>query len=308
MAKRILISGATGLIGSAIFQALSKRGDVPVALSRNTASVTSKLGADALAVEWDLRSPEKWAGEINRADAVVHLAGASLMEKRWSPEYKEKILSSRINGTSAIVDAIARSDRKPECLVSASAIGYYDEKSPDELNENSPAGSGFLSRVCAEWEAQAARSESFGVRNVRVRIGVVLDRRGGALPSMVMPYKYFVGGYLGSGRQWLSWVHIEDLVNIFLYALDNQSIRGPVNATAPNPVTMKEFSRHISRVFARPSWLNIPDWLLNIAVGEAASTITEGARVLPEKLISSGFVFKYSDAGEALKELSRQQS
>jgi uncharacterized protein len=289
--QRVLITGGTGFVGHALVDALRGRGDEPIVVSRS---------ADPPAVTWD--AVER---EVGRADAVVHLAGEPIAGGRWTPGRLETIRSSRVESTERIAAAIQRASRKPRVFVSGSAVGIYgmrhDEK---ELDESSPVGEDVLARIVVAWEGAAGAARSAGVRVVHPRIGVVLGREGGALPKMVAPFRWFVGGTIGNGRQWVSWVHLRDVIRALLFAIDCEALIGPVNVAAPAPVTMETLTRCIGRALHRPAALRLPPLALRIALGDGlAQMLLSGQRVLPRKLLDSGFVFDFPGVEAACADL-----
>lgn len=305
MGQQIIITGATGLIGSYITQKLSSRGDQIIIFSRNPESSQNELPGAKDYVKWDSFSEGgKWESYLDGADAVIHLAGEPLIGELWSDEYKEKILKSRQLGTRGLVRAIEKAAVKPKSFICASAIGYYGSSEDDSIfTEKSPAGMGFLAEVCKKWEAESAEVDKLGVRRVNVRVGIVLDKNEGALEKILTPFMYYMGGTVGSGDQWVSWIHNRDVANIFIHALDNETLTGPLNGTAPNPVRMNEFAETLGGILNRPSWLKIPETPIKAAIGEASVPVTEGIRVLPERTLESGFEFEFIYLREALKNL-----
>lgn len=277
---RVAIAGASGLIGTQLTQQCAERGDEVVKLPR--------LGT----APWSVES----------ADAVVNLAGANIAGRRWNAGYKQEIENSRVLSTRALVEAISRAARKPRVLVNASAVGFYGPRGDELLDESAPAGADFLARVVQAWEAEARRAK---VRAVQIRTGVVLSRQGGALQQMLLPFKAFVGGPIGSGKQWFPWIHIADEVAAILSCIDRESLSGPVNLVAPGIVTMKEFAKALGRALHRPSWAPVPAAALRIAMGEAAEALASGQRAVPKKLLESGFQFRYPELAPALADLLR---
>ena len=274
---RVVVAGASGLIGTHLSKALRARGDEPVALPR--------LGTGPWSVEG--------------ADAVVNLAGASVAGKRWTPEYKKEIEESRVRSTRALVQAIAAAARKPRVLVNASAVGYYGGRGDEPVDESAGPGADFLANVVRQWEAEAQRAP---IRSVQVRTGIVLSKKGGALEKMLPPFKAFVGGPIGSGKQWFPFIHIADEVGAILWCIDRE-LTGPVNLVAPGVVTMKDFAKALGRALHRPSWAPVPAAALKILLGEFASSILEGQRAVPKKLLDSGFRFRFPDVDSALRDL-----
>lgn len=296
---RVFVTGATGFIGQQLVRSLLARGDQVVALARDVDRARQILGAVRFA-EGTPANPERYAEALKGCQAVFHLAGEPLLGRRWSPEHKRAIRESRVAGTRGLVEAIARSGEQP-VLVSASAVGYYGASGDEVLDESSGPGNDFLARVCADWEAEAAKAEDL-TRCVRVRIGVVLGLEGGALRQMLTPFRFFAGGTLGSGRQYVSWIHQSDLLALFLWLLSTD-IRGVVNATAPHPVTMRELSRALGRALHRPSLVPIPSLAVKIALGEASGAVLDGQRVLPKAALAHGFAFRFDTLDAAMADL-----
>jgi uncharacterized protein len=274
---RVVVAGASGLIGGELSRVLRERGDEVVALPR--------FG----------KAP--WS--VEGAEAVVNLAGASVAGKRWTAAYKKEIEDSRVLTTRALVEAIARSARKPRVLVNASAVGYYGGRGDEVLEEGAAPGGDFLANVGRQWEAEAQRAP---VRSVQLRTGVVLSARGGALSKMLPPFKAFVGGPIGSGKQWFPWIHIADEVGAILWGLD-RDVSGPLNLVAPGIVTMKDFAKALGRALHRPSWAPVPAAPLRILLGEIADVLLEGQRAVPQKLLQSGFRFRFPEVDAALRDL-----
>ena len=235
-------------------------------------------------------------------DGVVHLAGENLMSARWTNKHKEEVRKSRILSTKLFVDAIPTLKNKPRVFIAASAVGFYGN-SEFEVDETSPRGSGFLAELVEDWENETARINEYGIRSANVRTGIVLDKNEGALAKMLLPFKFFVGGPLGNGKQWMPWIHADDLANIFLLAVDNENIRGPINGVSPNPVSMNEFAKTLGRVINRPAFFRVPSFMLKIILGEAAQTVLSGAKVKPNEVLKSGYSFYYEKLESALKEI-----
>jgi uncharacterized protein (TIGR01777 family) len=242
-----------------------------------------------------------WEGALDGADGVINLTGESIAAGRWTQRRKDTIRLSRIKTTQALVAAIAKAKEKPKFLLNASAVGYYGPHGDEVLTEESGPGNDFLSRVCVEWEEEAKRAESYGLRVIRLRTGIVLGRGGGALAKMVPPFKLFAGGPLGTGRQWMSWIQIADEVGLILFLMDNPDAHGAVNATAPNPTTMKEFCKTLGQVLGRPSWAPVPAFVLRLLLGEMADMLLTGQRVLPAAAQRLGYSFHYPTLYEALQ-------
>lgn len=301
--KRIIITGATGLIGRKLSQKLFEAGHQVIVFSRNASSAKNILRKDFVYIDWDYRKNDNWIERISSADAIVHLAGINLFAKRWNKTFKEEILASRKETTKALVDAVKRSQAKPEIFVSASGVGYYGDCGDTLLDENSPVGDDFLAEVCRVWESEAAELEMAGVRRVSVRTGIVLSKEDGALKRMLLPFKLFIGGPLGNGKQWFPWIHIDDIVGIYFYAIENQNLSGAVNAASPNLCTMKEFAKTLGKVLHRPSLFQVPEFALKIAIGEAGKVVLMSQRVKVNKLLDSGYKFKFENLEEALRNL-----
>jgi uncharacterized protein len=289
---KVVIGGANGLIGRALARALRARGDEVVSLVRRPTAAGEML--------WDGRSVPP--GVIDGADAAVNLSGANIGARRWTDAFKKEIVESRVESTHAFVEAIAAARRKPRVFVNASAVGVYGGRGEEEVTESSAPGDDFLAGVCKASEAEAARAESLGVRTVLLRTGVVLSREGGALKQMLPPFKAFVGGPIGSGKQWLPWIHLDDEVAIILWAIDG-TVRGPVNAVAPAPVRMKEFARSLGRALHRPALFSVPPLVLRLGLGEMAEVLLEGQRAVPRKALDGGFRFRYPELDHALRDL-----
>ncbi len=283
---RVFVTGGTGLVGSVLIPRLRERGDAVVALTRRPEQAKQALGEQVTIVAGDPMQTGPWMDAVESCDAVVHLAGEGIFNRRWSAEFKQLLRDSRIKSTENVVAALGKSPRRqdgsPKVLVNASAIGYYGPHGEEEITEESPPGSDFLALTCVDWEKAARKAEQAGVRVVLLRVGVVLAKHGGALAKMLTPFKMFVGGPVGSGRQVMSWIHIDDLAGEILFALDHPEVTGPLNGTAPHPVTNKEFSKALGKVLHRPSFMKTPGFMLRVMLGEVAGVITTGQRVLPK--------------------------
>jgi uncharacterized protein (TIGR01777 family) len=294
---KIFLTGGTGLIGGHLIDRLRERGDNIVLLTRRAETARARFGDTCQIVEGDSLKPGDWQEAVADCDAVINLAGESIFGRRWNDEFKAILRDSRVKTTDHVVDAIGRRPEAPsggrKVLVNASAIGYYGSLGDEEVAEEHPPGDDTLGRLCVDWEKAAQRAEPLGVRVVRMRIGVVLDRAGGALKQMVTPFKLFAGGPVGSGRQWMSWIHHADLAALFMFALDNASATGAMNGTAPEPVTNKQFSKALGRALHRPSFLPTPKFALRVMLGGVAEVITAGQRVLPKKALALGYQFRF---------------
>jgi hypothetical protein len=277
-----MVAGGSGFVGGHLVDALRARGD--------SVAVAS------------LRDPDAAARACERADVVVNLAGAPVA-KRWTGARKAEIRRSRVESTRALMDRIAKFERKPLAYISASAIGYYGTSLTQTFVETSPPGTDFLARVCEDWEREANRATDLGVRVAVVRTGIVLGPDGGALPMMLPPFRFGLGGRLASGAQWMSWIHIDDLIDAYLHAIDGTA--GAINATAPEPVTNAEFTQTLAEVVRRPAIVPVPEFALKALFGEGALILTEGQRVLPERTLASGYRFRYPELEPALRSLLR---
>ncbi|MBI2835122.1 MAG: TIGR01777 family protein [Acidobacteria bacterium] len=302
----IVVTGGSGFLGSALTRWLASQGHDIVILTRSLPDgQTETAGSTRIRRSgWTLEGDGRWMAHVQDANAVVNLAGESIGEGRWTATKKRRIHDSRVAATRQVIAAIERATRPPQVLISGSAVGYYGDRAAERLTESSSAGHDVLARVCIDWEREAARAEPHGVRTVLVRTGLVLDRAGGALQRMLLPFRLFGGGPLGSGRQYWSWIHREDWVALVNWALEREDLTGPVNATAPHPVTNAEFSTALGRVLRRPSWLPAPAFALRLALGEMAEALLLGSqRVIPERALDRGFEFRYREVDAALKEI-----
>lgn len=304
--KPIIVTGATGLIGSRVVKALKSKNYRVVVFSRNAEKAKNQVPDADHWVTWTDRSEDQWSAELDGCFAVIHLAGASVAGKRWTESWKKEIRDSRVNGTRLLVEAMAKAKVKPEVFISGSAIGLYGPSDDRQLTESAPAGHDFLSRVGVEWEAESLKAEKLGIRTVLIRTGIVLDANEGALKEMMLPFKFFAGGPVLPGTQWFSWIHVADEVGIILHSLETPDLSGPVNATAPNPVTMKTFSSLLGKVVSRPSWFPVPGFILRLVKGQVAEVLTTGQRVIPEKITRAGYQFHFNDPEKALRDLLKK--
>jgi uncharacterized protein (TIGR01777 family) len=296
----VLVTGGTGFIGSALVERLAKENHRVLLLSRRPQALRTASQGIVQAVLWDGKTIGSWARRLEGVDAVVNLAGESIGGKRWTRRRKVLLVDSRIEPTRAIVAAIGSVEKKPAVLVNASAVGYYGDVENGDVAETHPPGIDFLARLCERWEKEALRAEECGVRVVRMRFGVVLETGGGALKRMIVPFRFFVGGPLGSGRQWFPWVHRDDVIGAITFSLMNPSISGPVNVTAPDVVTMSEFARALGKAMHRPTWVRVPAFVLKVVLGEMAGTVVSGQRVVSRKLLDAGYTFRYPKLDGAL--------
>ena len=297
---RVIVTGATGLVGRALIRSLLADGHEVTRLVRGGAQGFRAPGTAA--VHWDPERGEIDAKELEGHDAAVHLAGESIAEGRWDDEKKRRILESRVKGTRLVAEALAGLNEKPKVLVSASAVGFYGDRGDETVREESASGTDFLSEVCREWEKATLAASQAGLRVVHLRIGVVLSAEGGALPKMLTPFKLGVGGRVGSGRQYMSWITLDDLVAVIRRAIEDESLRGPVNAVAPRPVTNAEFTKALGHVLGRPTIFPVPAFAARLAFGEMADALLlSGVRVEPARLSEAGHQFKYTEIEGALR-------
>ncbi len=303
MNKRIIITGATGLIGQHLYKKLSEKEYEIIILSTDTTKSKQLFPKANEHINWNVLLTDDGLKSLKNIFAVIHLAGASISGKRWSNKYKKTILNSRVSTTRELLSAFKKCVEKPEVFVSSSAIGYYGSSLTDEFDESSAAGKGFLADVCKQWETEAAKAVDLKMRYVGIRTGIVLANDGGALSKMILPYKLFIGGPIGSAKQWMSWIHIEDLINIYIEALENPELSGAINAASPNPVRMNEFSKTLGKILKRPAFFKVPSFIMKALLGEASSIILEGQKVLPLKLKTGNFHFRFSNLENAVNDL-----
>ncbi len=298
--KQVVIAGATGFIGRALCKDLCKDYKV-IALSRNAGRAGQSIGDFAEVFEWDGITAGTWIRHVNGAFAVINLAGDSIASGRWNRHKKETILNSRLDAIGAIIAAIKQVENKPSVVIQASAIGYYGSRGNQQLNEKSPPGEGFLADVCKKVELSAGQIENLGVRLAIIRTGIVIGSGGGALPNLAKPFRFFLGGYPGSGKQWFSWISLHDQIRAIKFLMENEKQQGVFNLTSTQPVTMKELCRSIGGILHRPCWGGIPAFVLRPALGEMADEmLLTGQKVLPEKLLDAGFEFEYPEIEDAL--------
>ena len=295
-----LVTGATGFVGKKLLSRL----DHPVVLSRDVSAARARLGSGVRVFAWDpLREPAP-PDALADVDVVFHLAGESVADGRWTAAKKTRIRDSRVLGTRHLTDTIRRLTRRPQVLVAASAIGYYGDRGDEILDETAPPGRDFLSEVCAAWERESQAAAEAGVRVVNVRLGFVLGKDGGALPRMLTPFRLGLGSPLGSGRQWMSWIHVDDVVGLLLLAAQHPDLQGPLNATAPHPATNREFTKALGRAAGRPTLLPaVPAVALRLALGEFASMLLASQRVLPRRAQAASYKFAHPHLDEALQSL-----
>lgn len=294
---KILINGASGLIGSALQASFKEKGYELLFASRNPAK-------DEKHVQWDADTgfSDDDLERLEGLDAVIHLAGESISGLRWTEEKKKAIRDSRVIGTRTMIEAFDKLKKRPKVFISGSAVGFYGDRGSDEMTESSAAGKTFLSEVCKEWEAESRRAEDLGIRTVLLRTGIVLSKDGGALGTMLTPFKLGVGGVIGDGDQWMSWVSLVDVVEIINFALENENLRGAINVTSPNPVTNEVFTKTLGNVLYRPTFLPLPEFAVHMVFGEMGDALLlDSTRVIPKRLADAGYKFKYPELRPALE-------
>jgi uncharacterized protein len=304
---QVFVTGGTGLIGGRLVNRLLERRDRPVVLTRREATAEKMFGKSCRIVEGDPMKAGPWQDVAAECDAVVNLAGENLFHHRWNDQFKALLTDSRLQTTAHVVEALGRKPRRedgsPKVLVNASAIGFYGPHGDEELTEESPPGSDFLAALCVEWEKAARAVEAFGVRCALTRIGIVLDKQGGVLAQLRTPFSMGMGGPVGDGRQWMSWIHHEDMTGALLLALDNNQAVGPLNAIAPNPVTNRDFATAFGKALHRPSFMPTPRFVLRVMLGESADVVTTGQRVLPKRTMALGYSYKFPQIDAALADV-----
>ena len=298
---RVIITGGTGLIGRALSASLVADGYEVVLLSRDP-STAPETEAGARVVGWDARTADGWLDLADGACAIVNLAGASL-RRFWTPRNKRLILESRLNVGRAVVDAVERAASQPGVVIQASGAGCYGPREDEIITEDAEFDTGFLGRTAEAWEASTAEVEGLGVRRAVIRTGVVLTMEGGAFPLLVLPFRLFVGGPLGSGDQWLPWIHLQDQVRAIRFLMETESARGPFNLAAPNPVTNTRFSALLGQVMHRPSFFRVPSFLIRVALGEMSTVVLDGQRAVPRRVSELGFEFRFPELKPALRDL-----
>ena len=300
---KIAIIGGTGLIGIALSKELKNRGDEILLISRDSHSAKSKNKFAVKYFKWDYKTHQHLTVQINNYDAVINLTGEPITGKRWNNSYMDELRNSRIEITKYVAEAICNCSEKPKVFISSSATGFYGNVKNEILNENSNSGNDFLAKLCVDWENASEKVATENIRLVHIRTGVVLTKEGGALKKMLLPYRLFLGGPLGNGNQWFPWIHIQDEVGAIIFAIANDKIKGPINLTAPIPVKMKDFSKFLGKVLNRPSFFNVPKLALRMVVGKVADVLVSSQRVLPQKLLDSGYKFKFVEVEDAFKDL-----
>lgn len=298
---RVVITGGTGLIGSEVARELGSAGHEIVVLTRNPTA--AELPSNTRAVQWDGKTATGWSNLIDGDTAIVHLAGESIAAGRWSEGKKRRIRESRVESGKAVLAAIRQASGKPRVLLQGSAVGYYGPCGDEVVTESHPPGGDFLASVCADWEGSTAEAESLGVRRAVLRTGIVLSPKGGALPKMALPFRLMAGGPLGSGRQWMPWIHIADEVGAIRFLIEREDARGPFNLAAPRPLTNRDFSRALGKALRRPSFAFAPSLALRAVLGEMADMLLYGQRAVPHRLMEMGYAFRYPEALPALRNL-----
>ena len=307
---KVVIAGGTGVIGRDLIANLAGAGYEIIVLSRYPDKHRGAM-PDGVQVEyWDGAPNGEWAGLVDGADVVVNFAGENLagegfLPERWTAAKKRRLRQSRIGPGQAIVKAIAAAERKPKVLVQSSAIGYYGPRADELITESEPPGNDFLASIAVEWEACTEAVEALGVRRVIVRTGLIQTLESGPLTRLYLPYKLFGGVYFGNGRQYWSWIHLDDVIRAIRFLIENEQAQGPYNLTAPNPVTCREFGKTLGKVMGRPSYMPVPGFALKLVIGEVATIVIDGQRVLPKKLEELGFFFQFSEVEKALQDIIR---
>ena len=296
---RLVVTGASGFIGMPLCAALLEHGHALTLLTRGSPR-DANTGTKRW-LHWTPGTLRDWDAALDGVDGVINLAGEPIAEKKWSRTQRRRIEKSRIDATQCLVQACAKAKQRPKFLLNASAIGYYGPRGDDIVTEETPPGDDFLGRLCKAWEAEAQKAADLGMRVVCLRTGIVLGPDGGALAKIAEPFKFFLGGPLGSGKQWMSWIQLEDLIRLILLLIDNPLAQGPFNATAPNPVQNNEFGKALGKAIRRPSWARVPAFLLRLTMGDMAEMLLTGQRVVPAAAEKLGFKFRYPDLPEALE-------
>lgn len=294
---KVLITGASGLIGKALQRSFAEKGYEMLLASRSEAK-------DEQHIQWNAETgfAEEDLKRLEGLDAVIHLAGEGIAGLRWTEDKKKAIRDSRVFGTRTMIEAFAKLEKKPKTFIAGSAIGFYGDRADEEMTEASSAGKTFLSDVCKEWEAESRRAEDLGIRTVLLRTGIVLSKDGGALATMLTPFKFGVGGVIGDGKQWMSWISLDDAVGVSNFALENENVRGAVNNVAPNPATNEEFTKTLGEVLYRPTFLPLPEFAVHMVFGEMGDALLlDSTKVIPKRLKDAGYEFKFTELKAALE-------
>ena len=307
----VLITGGTGLIGRALSTDLLAAEHRVTVLTRDPEKRADGLPSGVIPVRWDGQSPEGWSHLIDESDAIINLAGQSIageslfaiLTRRWTEEQMKRIRQSRLYAGNTLVAAIRMANKKPAVFIQASAVGYYGPRGNEVVSESAEAGTDHLADICQSWEDSTREVEQMGIRRAIIRLGLAFTTAGGILPVMLLPFRLFVGGPLGSGKQILSWIHIQDVVKAIRFLLENQDAQGAFNLSAPNPVSNAEFGRIAARVLRRPYWFPVPGFALKLVLGEKSSLVLDGQRTIPQRLLGAGYEFKFADLDRALEDL-----
>lgn len=302
MDRKIIITGATGLIGRKIAQTLLENKENVIIFTRNPERAKIIIKGAKEYVYWNYEHIEEWQKYIEDSYAIIHLAGENIISKRWNNKVKQNIYNSRVLTTRALVYAIGETKKKLQHFISASAVGFYGN-CDKEVDEYSESGKNFLANLVYDWENESKQLKKYGVRVVSIRLGTVLSKEGGAFPKLTTQFKFFLGGTLGKGNQWFPWIHIDDAVGIFIFALNNHDITGALNAVSPSEVRMKDFSKILGKILNRPSYIKIPKFILKIIFGEATEFLLSSIKVFPRRTLEYGYKFKYESLDDALKNL-----
>jgi len=309
MKKRILITGATGFVGRPLSIALAETGYEVVALSRRRAEAQEIFAGRVKVVEWDATTASRWSEWVDGALAIINLAGDNIGAGRWSEKKKKVILESRLNAGAAVTEAIRGAEHKPEVLIQASGVGCYGDRGDELLDDDSSNGTGFLADVARKWEASVREVAEIGVRLATIRLGVVLGTHGGVMSRLIPPFRFFVGGHPGSGRQWLPWVHIDDVIGVVRFLIESADCEGPFNVTAPEPTRSKDFYNLLGKAMHRPAFFPMPAFALKLALGEmAAELLLPSTRVVPKKLLDAGYEFTFPDPAAAFSDILEANS
>jgi uncharacterized protein (TIGR01777 family) len=290
---KIVLAGGTGFIGRALLRSLVIEGHRVIVLTREPAQIANLYGGSVKVERWDGRTSVGWAPHIADTDAVINLAGASVAGGRWTPQRKDLLLKSRIEPTKALVSAIVKSPQKPMVMINASAVGFYGDVPKFDVTESAPRGSDYLSTLVGAWEHETQPAADAGTRVSLMRFGIVLENDGGALPRMLLPFRWYAGGWFGDGKQWFPWIHRDDAVRAIMEPLENPYLSGPINVAAPQLVTLKEFCATLGKIIDRPSWAPVPAAVLRILLGEMADMLLSGQRIIPQKLLDAKFGFTH---------------
>lgn len=296
---KIVLTGGTGFIGTHLSNMLEQKGHELIILTRSPRKYENHINPKRSyrSIDYDMN------GSVAESDAIINLAGENMIFRRWTTSMKKKLMDSRVGTTSRLIKAIENAKKKPAVLISASATGYYGSRGDDTLNEEEPPGNDFTAEICVNWETESRKAQQYGVRVVNPRFGVVLDRDGGALKTMLPFFKSFLGASVGSGKQYFSWIHMHDLGNSIIFALQKEEMNGPYNASSPNPVTLNEFTRTLGKVLNRPAIFRIPKYFVKLIFGDGSMTVLASLRLIPEVLRKHGFKFEYPELEDALRSI-----